>query len=128
MAAEDLKDAQDRRKSKDYTRASDLTLEEARTNMALAQEDVDKYQEIYDRVKGLDADNTQRLAAYSALLAARRTLDRAKANLTYLEGGPDPLDIEQADAALALAQAKYDDAQREWERVKDGPTRRHPCG
>lgn len=121
QAAENLQNAQDKRKSKDYTRASDLTLEEARTNVALAQEDVNKYQEIYDRVKGLDADNSQRLAAYSALLAARRTLDRAKANLTYLEGGPDPLDIEQADANLALAQAKYDDAQREWERVKDGP-------
>lgn len=121
QAAEDLTDAQDKRKSKDYTRASDLTLEEARTNVALAQEDVNKYQEIYDRVKGLGDDNTQRLAAYSALLAARRTLDRAKANLTYLEGGPDPMEIDQADAGLALAQAKYDDAKREWERVKDGP-------
>lgn len=120
-AAEDLKDAQDKRKSKDYTRASDLTLEEARTNVALAQEDVDKYQSIYDQVKGLDVDNNQRLAAYSALLAARRTLDRAKANLTYLEGGPDTLEIDQADASLALAQAKFDDAKREWERLKDGP-------
>lgn len=121
QAAEGLQDAQDKRASKDYTRASDLTLEEARTNVALAQENVDKYQEIYDRVKGLEEDNTQRLNAYSALLAARRTLDRAKANLTYLEGGPDPLEVEQADAVLALAQAKYKDAQREWERVKDGP-------
>ncbi|MHB1384674.1 MAG: HlyD family secretion protein, partial [Bellilinea sp.] len=121
QAAEDLEDAKDKRASKDYTRASDLTLEEARTNVALAKEDVNKYEEIYDRVKGLDQDNTSRLNAYSALLAARRTLARAEANLAYLEGGPDPLEIDQADATLALAQAKYDDAVREWERVKDGP-------
>ncbi|MHB1119067.1 MAG: efflux RND transporter periplasmic adaptor subunit [Bellilinea sp.] len=121
QAAEDLEDAKDKRASKDYTRASDLTLEEARTNVALAKEDVNKYEEIYDRVKGLDQDNTSRLNAYSALLAARRTLARAEANLAYLEGGPDPLEIVQADATLALAQAKYDDAVREWERVKDGP-------
>lgn len=121
QAADELQNAEDKRASKDYTRASDLTLEEARTNVALAKEDVDKYEDIYERVKGLDEDNTNRLNAYSALLASRRTLARAEANLTYLEGGPDPLEIDQADATLALAQAKYDDAVREWERVKDGP-------
>lgn len=121
QAADELQNAEDKRASKDYTRASDLTLEEARTNVALAKEDVDKYEDIYEQVKSLDEDNTHRLNAYSALLAARRTLARAEANLTYLEGGPDPLEIDQADATLALAQAKYDDAVREWERVKDGP-------
>lgn len=122
QAADSLQDAKDKRASKDYSRASDLTLDEARLNVALAAEDVDKYEEIYERVKGLEEDNTQRLNAYSALLAARRKFQLAQYNLTYLEGGPDPLDIQQADAALALAQAKYDDALREWERVKDGPT------
>lgn len=121
QAADALEDAKDKRASKDYTRASDLTLEEARTNVALAKEDVNKYEEIYNRVKSLEESNTQRLNAYSALLAARRVLARAEANLSYLEGGPDPLEIEQADANLALAQAKYDDALREWNRVKDGP-------
>lgn len=121
IAADELETAKNRRASKDYERASDLTLEEARINVELAKEDVKKYEDIYNQVKNLEEDNTHRLNAYSALLAARRTLERAQANLAYLESAPDNLEIAQADANLALAQAKYDDALREWERLKDGP-------
>jgi len=35
---------------------------------------------------------------------------------------PDPVDVAVATAALATAQARLEDAQREWERIMDGPS------
>lgn len=121
QAEDALKTAESRRTSKDFSRASELTLEEARTKVTLAQEEVQKYEDLYDQVKNFSSDNVARLNIYSALLNARRQLELAQANLRYLEGGPDALEIEQADANVLLAQAQYDDALREWERIKDGP-------
>jgi len=121
QAEKDLKTAKDQRTSKDYARASDLTLEEARTKVTLAQDTVKHYEDLYDQVKNFSSDNTTRLNVYSALLDARRKLELAQANLDYLQTGPKPLEVEQADANVSLAQARYDDALREWDRLKDGP-------
>jgi HlyD family secretion protein len=41
--------------------------------------------------------------------------------VNYLLSAPDSLEVEKADAALALAEAKLADAQREYDRLKDGP-------
>jgi HlyD family secretion protein len=121
QAQEALKKAKDRRASMDYRRASDLTLEEAQTNLALAKKEVSRTEEIYDLFDDREVNDPQRLAAYSAYLEARRNLQRAEANLAYLQGLPDDLEVLQADANLALAQANLKDAEREWERLKDGP-------
>lgn len=121
QAQDALEKAKERRASKDYRRASDLTLEEAQTNLALAQEEVKRTEEIYDMVDHLEVNNPQRLAAYSAYLEARRNLQRAQANLAYLQGLPDDLEVQRADADVAVAEANLKDAQREWERLKDGP-------
>ena len=121
QAEDELDTALSKRTSKDYSRASELTLEEARTRLSLAEDEVARYEDLYDQVKDFSSDNTTRLNIYSALLNARRQLELAQANLRYLEGGPNPLEVEQADATVALAQAKYDDALREWDRIKDGP-------
>lgn len=121
QAEDALKTAESRRTSKDFSRASELTLEEASTKVKLAEEEVQKYEGLYDQVKNFSSDNVARLNIYSALLNARRQLELAKANLRYLEGGPDALEVEQADANVILAQAQYDDALREWNRIKDGP-------
>lgn len=121
QAQDALETAENRRASKDYRRASDLTLEEAQTNLALAKEEVDRTESIYDMVDNLEVNNPQRLAAYSAYLEARRNLQRAESNLAYLQGQPDQIEVAQADANLALAEATLEDALREWERLKDGP-------
>ena len=121
QAEDELSTAKGRRTSKDFSRASELTLEEARTKVTLAQDDVAHYEDLYDQVKNFSSDNIARLNVYSALLNARRQLELAQANLRYLEGGPNAIEVEQADASVALAQAKYDDALREWDRIKDGP-------
>ncbi len=121
QARDALETAVNKRASKDYRRASDLTLEEAQTNLALAKKEVSRTEEIYDMFDDRDVDDPQRLVSYSAYLDARRALQRAEANVAYLQGLPDDLEVAQADANLALAEANLKDAEREWERLKDGP-------
>ncbi|MCX8024539.1 MAG: biotin/lipoyl-binding protein, partial [Thermanaerothrix sp.] len=121
QAQKNLEDAQKRRQSKDYTRASQATIDEARANYILAQNEYERQQEIYEGVAGLPEDDPRRALALSNLANAQRARDRALANLNYLLSKPDELEIAEADANVALAEAQLKDAQREWERLKNGP-------
>lgn len=121
QALDALKKAQDQRASKDYQRASALTIDEARTNLELARLEKNRTEKVYDMFDHLPVDNPERMVSYSAYLAAQRNLQRAEANLAYLLGLPSSLEVEQADANLAVAEANLKEAEREWERLKDGP-------
>jgi HlyD family secretion protein len=120
-AQQDLKDAQDARSSKDYQRASDLTIDEAQTNLELAKLKEKDTRKTYDMFDDRPIDDPMRLNSYSAWINAQRDLAKAQANVNYLLSAPDSLEVEKADAALALAEAKLADAQREYDRLKDGP-------
>ncbi len=121
QAQDALKKAQDQRASKNYQRASALTIDEARTNLELARLEKNRTEQVYDMFDNLPVDNPQRMNAYSAYLDAQRRLQRAEANLNYLLSLPSELEIEQADANLAVAEANLKEAEREWERLKNGP-------
>jgi HlyD family secretion protein len=58
--------------------------------------------------------------AYTSFYSAQQSLTNAKNNLGLLQG-PSTTNIQKAQANMALAQARLDDAQREWARLKDGP-------
>jgi HlyD family secretion protein len=62
-----------------------------------------------------------RANALSRLAAARRALERAQANLNYVQTMPNDNEIAQADARIQVAEARLQDAQREWDRIKEGP-------
>ena len=114
-------DAKTDRESKRFVRASQNTIDEAKANLILAEDDLRKAEEIYDANKNRSKDDPIYAAALSRLAAARKKVDQAEANLRYAEGLPDSQEISEADAKLALAEAKLHDAQREWDRLKDGP-------
>lgn len=114
-------DAVEDRQSKDYSRASANTVDIARANYIIAQEDTEKYESIYNNLTGLSEDDPRRALALSQLANARKAEDRALWNLNYLLGMPDEGEIAEADARVTLAEAKLADAQREWDRLKDGP-------
>ena len=120
-AQEALKKANDQRSSKDYQRASDLTIDEARTNLELAKLKEKDTRETYDIFDDRPVNDPARLNSYSAWINAQRDLQKAQANLNYLLGGPDTLEVELADANVAVAEANLKDAQQAWERIKDGP-------
>ena len=120
QAQKDLKDAQTQRDSKQYARATDANIEQARANYVIAQDATKRASSTYDNFKGLSEDNPNRAAAYAQLAAAQQKEATALANLNWLLGRPDNMEIAQADAALTLAEAKLKDAQREYARLQNG--------
>lgn len=113
-------DAQKTRGYKDYQRADNATLDQTRANLILAQKTYADARDAYDAVSGLGDDNPTKAAALSAYATARLNRDKVQANLNWLLGKPDAVEVAQADANLAVAKAALDDAEREWERLKDG--------
>ena len=100
-------------------------------NIILAQADLVSAQKALD---DLIASDTARVQAQIALREAQETYDRAKEYRDSLEDGlvirvfgqvrkieADEETIAKADETLALTAARLEDAQRAYDRVKDGP-------
>ncbi len=95
-------------------------IDAARAAVTLAQDRVADAEESYERVESRDDDDPLKAGALSTLANARQNLQKAQQDLTYLIQAPDAEEIAISDAKVALALAQYEDAMREWERVKDG--------
>lgn len=120
QAEKALQDAKDKRDSKNFKRAEQATIDTARANLVLAQKAVDDAEEIFNQFVNRSEDDILRAQALSQLSNARLARDRAQASLNYLLELPDPQEIAEADARVALAQAQNDDAKREVERLQNG--------
>lgn len=115
-----MEDAQDDRESKSYQRASSATLDGIRADLILAQQTLDDAKEFYTAFEDSAENDVGRAAALSQLSNAQKAYDRAKYNLQYAEALPEANEVAEADAEVEVAQANLADAQREWERVKEG--------
>jgi HlyD family secretion protein len=102
-------------------RASGDTLEATRANLILAQHEVDLAQEAFNQVEGRPKDDPARALALSTLSAARQKRDSIQRSMNWYKGHPTELQQALLDADVAIAEAQLADAQREWERLKDGP-------
>lgn len=120
QAQKALDDAQKKRESKDYARAEKSTLDQAQANFILADEALKQAEDVFSFVADLPVDDARRAQGLLALSAARANRDRALANLNYLLSKPDSQEIAEADALVNVSRANLEDAQREWERVKNG--------
>ncbi len=102
-------------------RASDETIDEAEANLILAENEVDRAKDAYDRLSGRAEDDPARALALSNLSAARQHRDAIIRRLNWYKG--EPTDIEQAilDAEVAEAEARVASTERDYEQVKDGP-------
>jgi HlyD family secretion protein len=120
MAQKELDDAMTKRESKNYDRASRATVDQARASLVIADDAVKRATELYDQVDGRPEDDPVRAEAFSQLAAARKNRDRALANLNWLLGRPDDLEVAEADARVMLAEANLNEAQREWNRLENG--------
>lgn len=121
VAEKELTDANTSRLSKAYTRGSQSTIELNQADLLLAKEEFDAAEENYNLFAERDDNDVMKANALSRLAAARRGLERAEANLNYVQTMPNDNEIAQADARIQVAEARLKDAQRAWERVKDGP-------
>lgn len=123
VAAEQaLDDAQEKVDALQYKRASQDTIDNTRAQLDLAEKQVTLAEQVYKRYQNRPDGDAKKAEALLNLTNARLQRDQLQATLNWYLGTPDDLDIAEREAKLALAQAKYEDAKREWERVKDGPT------
>lgn len=116
-----LKDATNKRTSMNYNRATKENIDYAEAQLALAEKAVENAQRIYNDSTELSRADPKRAQATTALYNAKQARNRALANLNWYKGKPTENDVAEADAKLAVAQAQFDDATREWNRLKDGP-------
>ncbi|MDX9851266.1 MAG: efflux RND transporter periplasmic adaptor subunit [Anaerolineaceae bacterium] len=116
-----LDKAKTRRASKEYKRASQNTIDAAYANYIVAKDYAKEWEQRYDNVDHLPEDDPMRASAFSEWAAAKAKMATAEANWRYAQGLPGENEIEIAEGNLVLAQAQYEDALREWERLKDGP-------
>jgi HlyD family secretion protein len=99
-------------------RASANTIDAAEANLVLANEEVERAEQLYDNAIG----EAGRALALSNLVAAKQNRDSIQRNLNWYLGSPTEVEQALLEADVALAEARLADAQREWERVKDGPS------
>jgi HlyD family secretion protein len=116
-----LKDAQDDRYRKNLARVSQATLDQVRADLIIAQDELDKAQENYDKFAYRPENDLMRAQAFSRLSAAQQKVDQIQWNLDWLTSRPDTIEVQQADAAIQVAQAQLAEAQKEVDRLKDGP-------
>ena len=107
-----------------YDRATPEMIKNAESQLTLAKQAMDKAQSDFNSVAN-NPKNTSSTplyaSAYTKLYQAQKAYQSALATLNWYKGHPTDTDVATIQADFALAEAKLGDAQREWERLKDGP-------
>jgi len=95
-------------------------IDSARAAVTLAKDKVDKAEDLYKRfVESPDTDPLK-ASALSNLANAKIALENAERTLKFYTDAPAQQEILISEGEVAVAKAKLDDAQREWDRLKNG--------
>ena len=101
--------------------ANDALINNYRSLYIMAQDKREKALEYYQQFESEPDDNPEKAQAYNALYAAQQEQDKAYTYVLWYENPPTPQDIAVAEGKVAVAGARLADAQREWDRLKNGP-------
>lgn len=104
-----------------FRRGSDDLIDQTQAEIDLAKKQLALAKDSYRRVEKRPDGDSLKAQAQLALTNAQLRLDSLIAKINWLTGKPSDLDIAEANAAFALAQANLADAEREYERLKNGP-------
>jgi HlyD family secretion protein len=102
--------------------ASDQDIIDARAVLKVRQQEVDRYQALYDDIEDIPENKVRLQNALEQLQEVTANRNAAQARLDYYLS--EYQKSHEADAQVAMAKAQLEDAQREWERLKDGPDAR----
>jgi HlyD family secretion protein len=116
-------DAVKHRRSLEYRRASDETIDIAHAHLIQANDALDTATSNYDANRNRSENSLTYAAALAAYAKARQAQIQAQYNYDYVSQLPDPLDVQEADSKVLVAQANLLQAKTDWERVKDGPNK-----
>jgi HlyD family secretion protein len=100
--------------------ASQSSIDEARANVTLAKDRLDRARDKYEPYASRPETNVTRATLLSELSAAQQQYDAAVRQLNSLEGTAGETDLAVRQAELETAQAQLVEAERDWERIKDG--------
>ncbi len=121
QAEDDYAKAQNLVEALKYPRASKQRLDSTYADYQSALQNVAIAQDHFDKYANLPPDDPRRSDALKALTNAQKEKDRLLGLYNYLTAKPTDKDKEDAQAGLEQAKAALDNAQRKWDRVKNGP-------
>jgi multidrug efflux pump subunit AcrA (membrane-fusion protein) len=102
--------------------ASQSVIDAAYAELVLAEKQLKEMQGKFADYANKPDDNLEKANLQLKLSKAQAAYDTALSYYNAVSGTGSELDLERTAAELATAQAELAEAQREWERVKDGPT------
>lgn len=105
----------------DQTQGSEDQIDLYNARVIVAQDKVDRLQDDYDDMGELEDDDPKKAQALANLKQAQIDLDNLIDLRNYFRDLPDELDVQTLLAKLNVAKANLEDAQREYDRQKDGP-------
>jgi HlyD family secretion protein len=100
--------------------ASQSSIDEAQANVTLAKDRLDRAWDKYEPYANRPESNVTRATLLSEYSIAQQQYDAAVRQLNSLLGTAAETDLAVRQAELETAQAQLAEAQREWERIKDG--------
>jgi HlyD family secretion protein len=101
--------------------AKQADIDEARANVVLTRDRLDKARENYTPYENKAEDNLVRAALLNELAFAQRNYDNAVRRLNNLLGTGSAFDREQAAAELKIAQERLALAQQDYDEIQAGP-------
>ena len=104
------------------SRADQADIDLQKAQVTLAKDVLDKAIEDYEPYANKSEDNLVRANLLARKAAAQQVYDDAVRRLNALLGTGSEADIAVAQADFATAQAQLIQAQRDWERVQEGPS------
>jgi multidrug resistance efflux pump len=119
-ARQALRDAERRKYNVDKA-AKPVTIDQARANLVLARDRLEKAVEDYEPYQNKPEDNLTRAALLSVKAQAEEQYDQAVRTLNNLLAGANDLDVAEADSLMVVAQAQLEVAEREVGTLKAGP-------
>lgn len=101
--------------------ASTADLNEAKANLAVAEDRLEKAEDDFKPYENKSENNLQRAYYLSRLADAQRKHEAAVKNLNKLLGGTSEFFESQAEAELRIAQERFNLAQEEYDTLQAGP-------
>lgn len=125
LALANAQDAVNKAKNRVLTyvtrRGSDDMVDSADSQLTIAKGNLKNAEDNFEFFKNKPKDDPNYIQALSMLTSARNALNTAQANYDYVTGKPSNVEVAKNDANYAIALAQLEDAQREYDRLKNGP-------
>lgn len=102
--------------------ANQADIDQARANVVLAANQLNKAKEDFQPYVNKPEDNLVRAALLNRMAQAQKQYDATVTRLNNLLGTADTIDLAVADADLAVAQSQLTDAQEKYQDLLEGPT------